>query len=103
MTWMTITGYVSPCIRRPRRGNTASIPADETSRPQQPRLCLSPVALRRYLSSYVALPRFLLLSGEADLGHPGDRAHGHFWASLAGPFVIFGIGTASAFIPVSIA
>ena len=48
-------------------------------------------------------PRFLLLSGEADLGHPGARAHGHFWASLAGPFVIVGIGTAFAFIPVSIA
>jgi EmrB/QacA subfamily drug resistance transporter len=29
--------------------------------------------------------------------------HGHFWASLAGPFVIVGIGTAFAFIPVSIA
>ena len=29
--------------------------------------------------------------------------HGHYWASLAGPFVIVGIGTAFAFIPVSIA
>jgi MFS family permease len=29
--------------------------------------------------------------------------HGTFWASLAGPFVIVGIGTAFAFIPVSIA
>ena len=29
--------------------------------------------------------------------------HGHFWASLAGPFFIIGIGTAFAFIPVSIA
>jgi hypothetical protein len=29
--------------------------------------------------------------------------HGHFWADLAGPFVIVGIGTAFAFIPVSIA
>jgi len=29
--------------------------------------------------------------------------HGHFWANLAGPFVIVGIGTAFAFIPVSIA
>ena len=29
--------------------------------------------------------------------------HGHFWASLAGPFVIVGVGTAFAFIPVSIA
>ena len=29
--------------------------------------------------------------------------HGHFWASLAGPFIIVGIGTAFAFIPVSIA
>jgi MFS family permease len=29
--------------------------------------------------------------------------HGHFWASLAGPFFIVGIGTAFAFIPVSIA
>jgi MFS family permease len=29
--------------------------------------------------------------------------HGSFWASLAGPFIIVGIGTAFAFIPVSIA
>ena len=29
--------------------------------------------------------------------------HGNFWTSLAGPFVIVGIGTAFAFIPVSIA
>jgi MFS family permease len=29
--------------------------------------------------------------------------HGHFWTSLAGPFVIVGVGTAFAFIPVSIA
>src|SRR6266849_5809325 len=29
--------------------------------------------------------------------------HGHFWASLAGPFIVVGIGTAFAFIPVSIA
>jgi MFS family permease len=29
--------------------------------------------------------------------------HGNFWASLAGPFIITGIGTAFAFIPVSIA
>jgi EmrB/QacA subfamily drug resistance transporter len=29
--------------------------------------------------------------------------HGHFWASLAGPFIITGIGTAFAFVPVSIA
>ena len=30
-------------------------------------------------------------------------AHGHFWASLAGPFFVVGVGTAFAFIPVSIA
>ncbi len=29
--------------------------------------------------------------------------HGHFWADLAGPFLITGAGTAFAFIPVSIA
>jgi len=29
--------------------------------------------------------------------------HGQFWSSLAGPFIITGIGTAFAFIPVSIA
>ena len=29
--------------------------------------------------------------------------HGHFWASLAGPFIVVGAGTAFAFIPVSIA
>ena len=29
--------------------------------------------------------------------------HGHFWVSLGGPFIIVGIGTAFAFIPVSIA
>jgi MFS family permease len=29
--------------------------------------------------------------------------HAHFWASLSGPFAIVGVGTAFAFIPVSIA
>jgi MFS family permease len=29
--------------------------------------------------------------------------HGNFWSSLAGPFIITGVGTAFAFIPVSIA
>jgi EmrB/QacA subfamily drug resistance transporter len=29
--------------------------------------------------------------------------HGHFWTSLAGPFIVVGVGTAFAFIPVSIA
>src|SRR5260370_30010714 len=29
--------------------------------------------------------------------------HVHFWASLAGPFIVVGVGTAFAFIPVSIA
>ena len=29
--------------------------------------------------------------------------HGHFWADLAGPFFIVGVGTAFAFVPVSIA
>jgi EmrB/QacA subfamily drug resistance transporter len=29
--------------------------------------------------------------------------HGHFWSSLAGPFIVTGTGTAFAFIPVSIA
>jgi MFS family permease len=28
--------------------------------------------------------------------------HGHFWTSLAGPFLVTGLGTAFAFIPVSI-
>jgi hypothetical protein len=31
------------------------------------------------------------------------RVHGHFWASLAAPFFVVGIGGAFAFIPVSIA
>jgi MFS family permease len=31
------------------------------------------------------------------------QADGHFWSSLLGPFVITGIGTAFAFIPISIA
>jgi len=31
------------------------------------------------------------------------QAYGHFWSSLLGPFVITGIGTAFAFIPISIA
>ena len=29
--------------------------------------------------------------------------HGHFWADLAGPFFVAGVGTAFAFIPISIA
>ena len=32
-----------------------------------------------------------------------QAAHGHFWTSLLGPFFVTGLGTAFAFIPVSIA
>src|SRR5712671_4858056 len=54
------------------------------------------------------LARLVMAAGMAMIGggilwSTQVPVHGHFWASLAGPFIIVGIGTAFAFIPVSIA
>jgi MFS family permease len=53
-------------------------------------------------------PKLVMAAGMALIGGgilwaTGVPVHGHFWTSLAGPFIITGIGTAFAFIPVSIA
>jgi EmrB/QacA subfamily drug resistance transporter len=54
------------------------------------------------------LARIVLAAGMAMIGGgmlwaTQVSVHGHFWFSLAGPFVVVGVGTAFAFIPVSIA
>src|SRR5947209_5601071 len=53
-------------------------------------------------------PKLVMAAGMALIGggilwSTQVPVHGHFWANLAGPFFITGIGTAFAFIPVSIA
>ncbi len=45
----------------------------------------------------------MLMIGGGILWATQAPVHGHFWTSLAGPFIIVGVGTAFAFIPVSIA
>ena len=54
------------------------------------------------------LARLVMAAGMAMIGggilwSTQVPVHGQFWGSLAGPFIIVGIGTAFAFIPVSIA
>jgi len=54
------------------------------------------------------LARLVMAAGMAMIGGgilwaTQVTVHGHFWSSLAGPFIITGIGTAFAFVPVSIA
>ena len=54
------------------------------------------------------LARLVMAAGMAMIGGgilwaTQVTVHGQFWSSLAGPFIITGIGTAFAFIPVSIA
>src|SRR6202008_446259 len=45
----------------------------------------------------------LALIGGGILWATRGAVHGDFWAGLAGPFLIIGVGTAFAFVPVSIA
>src|SRR6266853_1433046 len=52
---------------------------------------------------YSALTAGLAMIGGGILWATRVPVHGHFWASLAGPFIVVGIGTAFTFIPVSIA
>ncbi len=54
-------------------------------------------------SAKLVLASGMALIGGGVLWATQVPVHGHFWADLAGPFVIVGIGTAFAFIPVSIA
>ena len=45
----------------------------------------------------------MVMIGAGILWATQTPVHGHFWTSLAGPFIVVGVGTAFAFIPVSIA
>src|SRR5258708_3639678 len=78
---------------------------------------LAPVAASITSVAFAGLAQALVTRGSAKLVMAAGMAmigggvlwatqvpvHGHFWASLAGPFFITGMGTAFAFIPVSIA
>ena len=52
-------------------------------------------------------PKLVLAAGMALVGvgllWTTQAGHGHYWSSLLGPFFVTGVGTAFAFIPVSIA
>src|SRR5215472_11631353 len=52
---------------------------------------------------YSALKAGMAMIGGGILWATQVPVHGDFWSSLAGPFIVVGIGTAFAFIPVSIA
>jgi EmrB/QacA subfamily drug resistance transporter len=54
-------------------------------------------------SAKLVMAAGLALIGGGMLWATQVTVHGQFWASLAGPFFVVGIGTAFAFIPVSIA
>ena len=54
-------------------------------------------------SAKLVMAAGLALIGGGELWAAQVPVHGHFWANLAGPFLITGIGTAFAFVPVSIA
>src|SRR3984957_19200828 len=73
-------------------------------------MALSSVAFAGLSQALVTrgLAKLVLAAGMAMIGggivwSTQVPVHGHFWASLAGPFIIVGVGTAFAFIPVSIA
>src|SRR6266404_3456979 len=63
---------------------------------------LSQALLTRGLAKLVMAAGMAMIGGGI-LWSTQVPVHGHFWASLAGPFFIVGVGTAFAFIPVSIA
>jgi EmrB/QacA subfamily drug resistance transporter len=54
-------------------------------------------------SAKLVMAAGMAMIGGGELWATQVPVHGSFWASLAGPFIIVGIGTAFAFIPVSIA
>jgi EmrB/QacA subfamily drug resistance transporter len=54
-------------------------------------------------SAKLVMASGMALIGAGGLWTAAVPVHGHFWADLAGPLLITGIGTAFAFIPVSIA
>jgi MFS family permease len=60
-------------------------------------------ALVTRISAKVVMAFGMTLIGIGILWATQVPVHGDFWNSLAGPFVVAGIGTAFAFIPVSIA
>jgi EmrB/QacA subfamily drug resistance transporter len=60
-------------------------------------------ALVTRVSAKLVMAAGMALIGGGILWATAVPVHGHFWTSLAGPFIITGVGTAFAFIPVSIA
>jgi len=63
---------------------------------------LSQALVTRVSAKFVMAAGMALIGGGI-LWATAVPVHGHFWTSLAGPFIITGAGTAFAFIPVSIA
>jgi EmrB/QacA subfamily drug resistance transporter len=63
---------------------------------------LSQALVTRGLAKHVLAAGMAMIGGGV-LWATQVPVHGQYWASLAGPFVIVGVGTAFAFIPVSIA
>src|SRR5258707_1156407 len=63
---------------------------------------LSQALVTRGLAKHVMAAGMAMIGGGV-LWATQVPVHGQYWASLAGPFVIVGVGTAFAFIPVSIA
>ena len=62
----------------------------------------APAGVTRGLAKHVMAAGMAMIGGGV-LWATQVPVHGQYWASLAGPFVIVGVGTAFAFIPVSIA
>jgi MFS family permease len=63
---------------------------------------LSQALVTRGLAKHVMAAGMAMIGGGV-LWATQVPVHGQYWASLAGPFVVVGVGTAFAFIPVSIA
>ena len=62
---------------------------------------LSQALVTRRSPKLVMQFRMALIGGGSPL--TTQAGHGHYWSSLFGPFFITGVGTAFAFIPISIA
>jgi EmrB/QacA subfamily drug resistance transporter len=60
-------------------------------------------ALVTRVSAKLVMAAGMAMIGGGVLWATQVSGHGNFWSSLAGPFIVVGVGTAFAFIPVSIA
>jgi EmrB/QacA subfamily drug resistance transporter len=60
-------------------------------------------ALVTRVSAKLVMAAGMAMIGGGVLWTAQVSVHGNFWSSLAGPFIVVGVGTAFAFIPVSIA